>query len=68
MKWAEESYAVVQITLDPQSSGIQERVSDMLATGINGLVSLAECENKHKLGLLGMLEGLSEPSLLRLLI
>ena len=69
-KWAEESYAVVQITLDPQSSGIQERVSDMLATGINGLVSLAECENKHKFGLLGMfmLEGWSVATFLRLLI
>ena len=54
-KWAEESYAVVQITLDSQSSGLQERVFEMLATGINGLASLAECENKHNFGLLGVL-------------
>lgn len=67
-KWAEESYAVVQITLDPQSSGIQEHVGNMFATGINGLASLAECENKHKFGLLGMLESYSVASLQWLLI
>jgi len=52
-KWAEESYAVVQISLDLQSSGDKTRVSGLVTAGIDALVSLAECETKDKFGLLG---------------
>lgn len=52
-KWAEESYAVVQITLDSQSSGDKARVSELVKAAIDALVSLAECELKDKFGLLG---------------
>lgn len=54
-KWAEESYAVVQITLDSQLSGDKTRVSELVTAGIDALVSLAECETEHKFGLLGRL-------------
>lgn len=52
-KWAEESYAVVQISLDLQSSGDKTRVSGLVTAAIDALVSLAECETKDKFGLLG---------------
>ena len=47
-KWAEESYAVVQITLD-ESQSLRERVDQAVAE----LRSLPECD-QEKLGLLGM--------------
>lgn len=52
-KWAEESYAVVQISLDSQLSGDKTRVSGLVTAGIDALVSLAEYETKDKFGLLG---------------
>lgn len=52
-KWAEESYAVVQASLDLQSSGDEAHVSGLVKAGIDALVSLAECETKDKFALLG---------------
>ena len=52
-KWAEESYVVVQISLDSQSSGDKARVARLVTAGIDALVSLAECETKDRFGLLG---------------
>ncbi|KAL4914521.1 carboxymethylenebutenolidase [Aspergillus aurantiobrunneus] len=50
-KWAEESFAVAQITLDSESSKSEASVSDLVRTAEEALRSLAECEN-DKLGLL----------------
>ena len=49
-KWAEESYAVVQVTIDRGDELSQERVT----RAIDELHSLPECDEKHKFGLLGL--------------
>ncbi|KAA8649608.1 hypothetical protein EYZ11_004327 [Aspergillus tanneri] len=49
-KWAEESYAVVQVTLDEDSKS--ESLDDLVRTGMEALMSLAECDKKDKFGLL----------------
>ncbi|KAL3480795.1 hypothetical protein BJX99DRAFT_204874 [Aspergillus californicus] len=46
-KWAEESFAVVQVTLDADSS-----VSDLVRDAVGALASLAECDKKDGFGLL----------------
>lgn len=48
-KWAEESYTVVQITVDTQ-----EHVSELITVGINALISREECETKDKFALLSI--------------
>ena len=49
IKWAEESYTVVQITVDARS-----HTSELVTAGIDILLSRDECETKDKLALLGM--------------
>lgn len=53
-KWAEESYAVVQISLDAESSGDKDCVLDAAKTAIESLSSLRECDKEDQFGLLGM--------------
>ena len=48
-KWAEESYSVVQVTVD-----IRDDVRDLITTGVNALVSREECETKDKFALLSI--------------
>ena len=48
-KWAEESYAVVQITVDTQ-----EHISELITAGVNALVSREECETKDKFALISI--------------
>ncbi|KAI9039840.1 uncharacterized protein KD926_009059 [Aspergillus affinis] len=47
-KWAEESYAVVQVTIDRENESPLERVTRAL----DELRSLPECDDKHKFALL----------------
>ncbi|KAL2869706.1 uncharacterized protein BJX67DRAFT_370558 [Aspergillus lucknowensis] len=51
-KWAEESFAVVQVTLDAQSSGLQSTVSDLVRNAVQVLTELPGCETKDKFGLI----------------
>ncbi|KAL4923702.1 uncharacterized protein BDV17DRAFT_233383 [Aspergillus undulatus] len=51
-KWAEESFAVAQVTLDAEASQSEELVWRLLVLANDGLLSLAECDNKEKVGLL----------------
>ncbi|GFF55557.1 hypothetical protein CNMCM6069_009599 [Aspergillus lentulus] len=51
-KWAEESYAIVQISLDAESSGDKDCVLDAVKTAIESLDSLRECDKKDQFGLL----------------
>lgn len=50
-KWAEESYAVVQVTV---ALDMQEPVCELITAGVNALVSREECEAKDKFALLGI--------------
>ncbi|OJJ73407.1 hypothetical protein ASPBRDRAFT_148991 [Aspergillus brasiliensis CBS 101740] len=51
-KWAEESYAVAQITLDLDPSAGLSHLSDRINSAVAALGSLPECDNKQKFGLL----------------
>ncbi|RHZ62584.1 uncharacterized protein CDV56_109072 [Aspergillus thermomutatus] len=51
-KWAEESYAIVQISVDAESSGDEACVLDFVKTAIERLISLPECDKKDQFGLL----------------
>lgn len=51
-KWAEESYAVAQITLDSVSSADEDRVADLARTALNGLRSREEVDDKDSIGLI----------------
>ncbi|RHZ54485.1 hypothetical protein CDV55_104306 [Aspergillus turcosus] len=51
-KWAEESYAVVQISLDTQSSADTTCVFELVKTAIGRLNSLRECDKNDQFGLL----------------
>ncbi|KAL4895357.1 hypothetical protein BDV59DRAFT_191839 [Aspergillus ambiguus] len=51
-KWAEESYAVVQVTLDAEVSGDEAHVLNLVKTGMEGLVAREECNKKESFGLL----------------
>jgi carboxymethylenebutenolidase len=53
-KWAEESYAVVQISLDAQSSADTKSVFDLVKTALYRLNTLRENDTKDRFGLLGM--------------
>jgi carboxymethylenebutenolidase len=55
MKWAEESFAVVQITSDVDSGNDLVKVRDMIKAAKDGLKSLEECTVRDKYGLIGML-------------
>jgi carboxymethylenebutenolidase len=54
-KWAEESFAVVQITFDVDSGNDPVKVRDMIKAAKDGLKSLEECTVRDKYGLIGML-------------
>ncbi|PYI00091.1 hypothetical protein BO71DRAFT_393724 [Aspergillus ellipticus CBS 707.79] len=51
-KWAEESYTVVQITLDAESSADDAVVSERVKIAKESLISLEECSKKDHFGLL----------------
>ncbi|KAL4984162.1 hypothetical protein BDW68DRAFT_167469 [Aspergillus falconensis] len=51
-KWAEESFAVAQITLDAESSKNQAALSDLVRSAEKALSGLAECDKKDKFGVL----------------
>ncbi|KAL5355033.1 hypothetical protein BJX96DRAFT_161498 [Aspergillus floccosus] len=51
-KWAEESYAVAQVTLDPETSGNETRMVELVRTAVEGLVAREECDRKDAFGLL----------------
>ncbi|KAE8354030.1 carboxymethylenebutenolidase [Aspergillus coremiiformis] len=51
-KWAEESYAVVQITLDLESSANDSGVVGLVERGIEALESLEECKQKDRFAIL----------------
>lgn len=53
-KWAEESFAVSQITFDPETSASPTAVFDLLRDATQALASLAECDKKASFGLLGL--------------
>lgn len=53
-KWAEESYAVAQITFDLDSSANASLLSVRVDSAIAGLIALPECNNKEKFGILGL--------------
>ncbi|EAW07012.1 uncharacterized protein ACLA_087150 [Aspergillus clavatus NRRL 1] len=56
-KWAEESYAVAQISLDAQTSGDSTYVLDLVKTASEALASLPECDGKDQFGLLDVVYG-----------
>ncbi|GKZ75909.1 hypothetical protein AnigIFM56816_003367 [Aspergillus niger] len=51
-KWAEESYAVAQITFDLDSSANASLLSVRVDSAMAGLIALPECNNKQKFGIL----------------
>ncbi|PWY94629.1 carboxymethylenebutenolidase [Aspergillus sclerotioniger CBS 115572] len=51
-KWAEESYAVVQITLDQPACFTPSAGFDTFKAAVEALTALEECTNKDKFGLL----------------
>lgn len=53
-KWAEESFAVAQITFDSESSASATSVFDLLREASQALASLTECDKKDSFGLLGL--------------
>lgn len=53
-KWAEESFAIAQITFDSESSGSPSSVFDLLRDAVQALTSLTECDKKDSFGLLGL--------------
>lgn len=52
-KWAEESYAVSQITLDRQSSGDRASVLALVKEAEEALSARSECDSKDRFGLIG---------------
>jgi carboxymethylenebutenolidase len=52
-KWAEESYAVVQITLDLETSADKNSALGLVERGIEALGSLKECDKKDNSAILG---------------
>ncbi|KAF7587452.1 hypothetical protein BBP40_007223 [Aspergillus hancockii] len=46
-KWAEESYAVVQITLDVETSADKDHALGLVGRGIESLDSLKECDKSN---------------------
>ena len=62
IKWAEESYTAVQVTVDEQS-----HTSELVEVGINILLSRDECQPKDKFALLGMLNWLVKLCILLLI-
>ena len=53
-KWAEESYAVAQITFDIDSSANASLLSVRVDSAMAGLIALPECNNKQKFGIIGI--------------
>lgn len=53
-KWAEEGYAVVQITLENHLSADASHIVARIKSGVAALESLPECISEGKYGLLGM--------------
>lgn len=53
-KWAEESYAVVQITLGHETSAAESVVLALVERGIEAFESSNECEKKDRFATLGM--------------
>jgi carboxymethylenebutenolidase len=55
-KWAEESFAVAQITLDTELSGDKAAIQNLMQEAQDGLTALPEC-TQGQFGLLGKFEG-----------
>ena len=53
-KWAEESFNVVQITLETSLCGVSDYVLENVSRGVHALRSQAQCTPKDRFGLLGM--------------
>lgn len=53
-KWAEESFAVVQITLNADSSSDSVKVRDMIKIAKDGLANLEECTVRDMFGFLSV--------------
>ncbi|CBF82011.1 uncharacterized protein ANIA_05376 [Aspergillus nidulans FGSC A4] len=51
-KWAEESFAVAQITLDAESSKSRAALTDLVRSAEQALGGLVECTKKDKFGVL----------------
>ncbi|KAF5862604.1 hypothetical protein ETB97_011510 [Aspergillus alliaceus] len=51
-KWAEESFAIVQITVDAVAGADESGVLEFVKRGIAGLESLKECDKKDKFAVL----------------
>ncbi|PYI11747.1 hypothetical protein BO78DRAFT_358428 [Aspergillus sclerotiicarbonarius CBS 121057] len=51
-KWAEESYAVAQVTLDFESSSRPSVFTDIIGAAAEALIARDECTNKDKFGIL----------------
>lgn len=52
-KWAEESFAVAQISLSPETSERAGSVLEQVRMAQHALETLAECDKKDKFGLIG---------------
>lgn len=52
-KWAEESFAVAQVTINPPDSGDPVAMRNMIWAAKNGLAALPECTNKEEYGIIG---------------
>lgn len=53
-KWAEESFAVVQITLDADSSNDPVNVRDVIKIAKDGLANLEQCTVRDMFGFISM--------------
>ncbi|KAL4798385.1 hypothetical protein BDV19DRAFT_21183 [Aspergillus venezuelensis] len=51
-KWAEESFAVAQVSLDAEASKDEASLSDLVGAATETLGSLAECHKKDRFGVL----------------
>lgn len=52
-KWAEESFAVVEITLDSTAGGDLAAMRDMIQAAKDGLTTLPQCTGKDRYGVIG---------------
>lgn len=52
-KWAEESFAVAQVTLDSTAGADLAEIRDMFQRAKDGLIALPECTDKDGYGMIG---------------
>lgn len=51
-KWAEESFAVAQVTIDSTDRGDSAAIRDMIQAAKDGLTALPECTGKDEYGII----------------